>query len=94
MRGNAVMIIREAMDLGIYCRPIPGPNPFGFKPGIYEGEALNPSKDSFEKIEVCSYNYSGLYTVTPSHLLLDWELVTKDMLIKEYERAHMAGSPF
>ena len=96
IRGNAVEIIRSAMQLGIYCRPVPDSNPFGSKIGIYEGEALKPSFDSFEKIEVYSNNYAGLFTVTPAHLLLDWELVTRDMLLKEYEDyvAAMQRSPF
>ena len=96
MKGNAVMIIREAMDLGVYCRPVPGSNPFGSQTGLYEGEALRPCEEWFERVEAWSDNYNGIFVIKPGHLLLDWELITREKLVKEYEKhvESMTRSPF
>lgn len=73
--GPAPTIIAQAMELGILCRPVE----LG-----WIGSALLPTTDSFERIEACSNNYLGLYHPTPGQLMLDWMLITRELIESEY----------
>ena len=86
IQGNAVEIIKDAMALGILCRPRPYEIFSRFVDELGPGEALIPEKDSFEHYMAQANHYVGLFNVTPEHLLMPWELVTKGMLLKEYEK--------
>lgn len=73
--GPAPLIIAQAIELGILCRPLDGK---------WFGAALAPSKDSFERIEAASNNYLGLYYPTPHQIMLDWELTTRGLIDAEF----------
>ena len=76
---NAPFVIREAIRLGIFCRPELDPKDRGY----WIGMALNPG-EYFEEVHAASNNYLGLYKVSPAQLLGNWELVTREMIEKEY----------
>lgn len=80
--GSAPEIIAQAMALGILCRPV--------EPG-WCGEALEPRRDGFRRIEAWTTNLLGDRVITPHQILLDWTLITKELLEKECEEAHWHG---
>lgn len=80
--GPAPQIISQAMALGILCRPV--------EPG-WCGEALSPGPDGFQRVEAASNNYLGLRNVTPGQIMLDWTLITKELLEKEYSEDLKGG---
>ena len=81
--GPAPLIIAQAIELGILCRPV--------EPG-WCGEALSPGSDGFQRIEALSNGYIGLRDVTPGQIMLDWMLTTRELLEAEYDEA--AEAPF
>ena len=76
--GPAPLIIAQAVELGILCRPV--------EPG-WCGEALSPGPDGFQRIEAGSNNYLGLRNVTPGQIMLDWTLTTRELLEAEYQES-------
>lgn len=76
--GPANLVIAQAIELGILCRPVE----LG-----WIGSALAPTKDSFEKIEAETNNYLGLYHPTPGQIMLDWMLTTKELIESEYRES-------
>lgn len=78
VRGDAVMIIRQALALGIMARPIGSPR-------VGVGEGISVTGGSF-RIH-CPGQPAEDWSPEPSEILLDWELTTFDLLVEEYRKA-------
>lgn len=72
--GPAPLIIAQAMELGILCRP----GELGWL-----GKALRPTVDGFEIVEAWTDNWLGYQSVTPGQIVLDWTLTTLEILKSE-----------
>lgn len=80
--GPANIVIAQAIELGILCRPVE----LG-----WIGSALAPTKEGFEKIEAETNNYLGLYHPTPGQIMLDWMLTTRELIEAEYAESIKMG---
>lgn len=80
--GTAQTIIREALRLGILCRPCLG---HGLT-AIGVGEALMLTADGLYHVSAADPGNHFPFQVTPSMLCRDWELTTTDLLRDEYRK--------
>jgi hypothetical protein len=76
-RGYAPIIIAQALELGILCRPM-----HSSRVGV--GEALEVTKDTFWLV---SGNETVVFCPTPDELTQTWELTTRDLVRSEWQQS-------
>lgn len=76
--GPASVIIAQALQLGLLCRPTKGT-------GVGYGEALAVSEDCFWLVIGPETKSGPVYTLRPTDLLVDWELSTHDLIRREWQ---------
>lgn len=77
--GPAPLIIAQAIELGLLCRPIHSPR-------VGVGEALEVSKECFWLRNGHDHE-RPVFSPSPSELMQTWELTTMDLLRSEWDRA-------
>ncbi len=77
--GPAPLIIAQALELGLLCRPI-------HPARVGTGEALEVSKALFW-LRNGHDNEAPVFAPSPEELLQTWELTTRDLIRSEWHKA-------
>ena len=80
--GTAQTIIKEALRLGILCRPCLGHG----MTAIGVGEALTLTEDGFYHVSAANPGEHRYFVVSPEMVMRDWELITTDLIRDEYRK--------
>lgn len=81
--GPSHVIIAQALELGILCRPVYHNILGGIR--VSSGEALEVSEDLFWHVDGAGGR--RVFHPSPSELVQDWALTTRDIIVSEWHKA-------
>lgn len=83
--GPSHIIIAQAMELGICCRPVYHNIPPFHGIRVPSGEALEVSEDLFWRVD--GDGGREVFHPSPAELVQDWTLTTREIIAEERKKA-------